>query len=79
MKSFFVAVGLVIGLMILNSWGYVASRDLNVPILNRNPDAHMNQNCVAEAQNQLSPQWGDASTLQRTMAVLEVIVTCEEK
>lgn len=33
--------------------------------------------CYADAQQQLSPQWANASTLDRAAAILSVITTCE--
>lgn len=33
--------------------------------------------CYADAQQQLSPQWANASTLDRAVAAFNVITTCE--
>ncbi len=33
--------------------------------------------CYADAQQQLSPQWANASTLDRAVAAFTVITTCE--
>lgn len=33
--------------------------------------------CYADAQAQLSPQWANASTLDRAVAAFTVITTCE--
>lgn len=33
--------------------------------------------CYADAQQQLSPQWANASKLDRAAAILSVITTCE--
>lgn len=74
MKSFLTVVMIVIAMITINSCGYGESLTVQVE-----SSATMNQSCIQDAQNQLSPQWGNASRLERGMAIIDVMLACEEK
>lgn len=64
---------LLIGIFILDSCGLNEQ-----PYYQVNSLATMNRSCVADAQSQLSPQWGQANRLDRAMTAWKVILACEE-
>lgn len=45
-------------------------------VLNADPNADMNPDCINAAQSQLSPQWANMSHLDRALMGLQVVTTC---
>lgn len=69
MKYVLAVAVLVIGVFILDSCG---------SYYHVNSQAPLNRSCVMDAQSQLSPQWGQATRLDRAMTAWKVIFACEE-
>lgn len=46
--------------------------------LNADPNANMNPACLGAAQEQLTPQWGNMSRLDRALMGLQVVTTCAD-
>jgi hypothetical protein len=47
-------------------------------MLNADPNADMNPDCLGAAQSQLSPHWANMSRLDRALMGLQIVTTCAD-